>query len=79
MFSIANRRTVITAATAGIDLAVAAHFVSPGADGAITGRRAETAIAQRDVTADRCGDGDDLAVEATPVGSSRLASSVIWW
>jgi NAD(P)-dependent dehydrogenase (short-subunit alcohol dehydrogenase family) len=39
LFSIANRRTVITGGTAGIGLGVAAHFVSAGADVVITGRR----------------------------------------
>ena len=41
IFSIANRRTVITGGTAGIGLAVAAHFVSAGAEVVITGRRAD--------------------------------------
>jgi NAD(P)-dependent dehydrogenase (short-subunit alcohol dehydrogenase family) len=41
IFSIANRRTVITGGTAGIGFAVAAHFVSAGAEVVITGRRAE--------------------------------------
>jgi NAD(P)-dependent dehydrogenase (short-subunit alcohol dehydrogenase family) len=43
MFSIAGRRTLITGGTAGIGLAVAAHFVSAGAHVVISGRRAEGA------------------------------------
>lgn len=73
VFSISGKRTVITGGTAGIGLAVAAHFVEAGAEVVITGRRGDgesvatamgSSFIQMDVTDDASvRDGLSSAVE----------------